>query len=204
MALSLFADPVTGLYKDRGWEALGRELEMLLSPEEYASAKRTTFSAFYNSPVVIRAMHDALGRLGVPDGGLVLEPGCGTGHFMSLAPRPVRFLGVELDSVSGRIARARHPDHDIRIENFRDTVLPRDRIDAVLRNVPFADLKLDYGGDRLSLHDFFFAKSLDALKPGGSMALISSHFTLDKQNAGVRERLAAQADWTLYRVGGAK
>ena len=114
---------------------------------------------------------------------------------MSLAPQGMRFIGVELDSISGRIARALHPGHDIRIENFRDTTLPEGRIDAVIGNVPFADVKLDYRGQQLSLHDFFFAKSIDALKPGGVLALVTSHFTLDKQNAAVREYLAEKADF---------
>ena len=106
-----------------------------------------------------------------------------------------RFIGVELDSISGRIARALHPDQDIRIESFRDTKLPEDRIDAVIGNVPFADLKLDYHGQKISLHDYFFAKSIDALKPGGVLALVTSHFTLDKQNAAIREYLASKADF---------
>jgi SAM-dependent methyltransferase len=88
-----------------------------------------------------------------------------------------------------------HPGHDIRIEHFRDTRLPADRIDAVIGNVPFADLRLDYHGTRLALHDFFLAKSLDALKPGGVLALVTSHYTLDKQHPGVRQSLAQQADF---------
>jgi adenine-specific DNA methylase len=126
-------------------------------------------------------------------GATILEPGCGTGNFMSKAPPGTRFIGVEMDSISGRIARALHPDADIRIENFRDTRLPE--IDAVIGNVPFADVKLDYHGQKLSLHDFFIAKSVDALKPGGVLALVTSHYMLDKQNAGVREYLADKADF---------
>src|SRR5262249_22238979 len=110
---------------------------------------------------------------------------------MSHAQNGTRFIGVELDSISGRIARALHPEHDIRIENFRDTRLPEGRIDAVIGNVPLADLKLDYLGQKLSLHDYFFAKSVDALKPNGVLALVTSHFTLDKQNAAIREFLAS-------------
>jgi N12 class adenine-specific DNA methylase len=195
VALSIFPDPVTGRYKDAGWQALGEELKTLLTPDEYDSAKRTTFNAFYTSPTVIAAIHEAIGHMGVPDQATILEPGCGTGNFMSQGKPGDHFIGVELDSISGRIARAIHPEHDIRIESFRDSRLPEGRIDAVIGNVPFADLKLDYHGQKLSLHDYFFAKSVDALKPGGVLALVTSHFTLDKQNAALREMLASKADF---------
>ena len=112
----------------------------------------------------------------MPGNATILEPGCGTGNFMSQGQPGTRFIGVEMDSISGRIAKALHPDQDIRIENFRDTKLPEDRIDAVIGNVPFADLKLDYHGQKLSLHDYFFAKSIDALKPGGVLALVTIAF----------------------------
>ena len=194
VALSIFPDPATGRFKD-GWQAIGEELKSLLSREEYDSAKRTTFNAFYTSPTVIAAMHEAFGRLGVSGGATILEPGCGIGNFMGQGNPGHRFIGVELDSISGRIARALHPEHDIRIESFRDTKLPENRIDGVIGNVPFSDLKLDYHGQKLSLHDYFFAKSVDALKPGGVLALVTSHFTLDKQNAFIRERLGAVADF---------
>jgi hypothetical protein len=195
VALSIFPDPVTGKYKDAGWQSLGEQLQMLLTREEYDSAKRTTFNAFYTSPTVITAIHEAIARLGIPAKATILEPGCGTGNFMSQGSDGHRFIGVEMDSISGRIARALHPEHDIRIENFRDTRLPEDRIDAVIGNVPFADLKLDYNGQKLSLHDYFFAKSIDALKPGGVLALVTTHFCLDKQNAAIREYLASKADF---------
>ena len=195
VALSIFPDPVTGRYKDAGWQAVGEELKTLLSPVEYDSAKRTTFNAFYTSPTVIAGIHEAIARLGIPAGATILEPGCGIGNFMSQGKEGNRFIGVELDSISGRIAKAIHPEHDIRIESFRDTRLPEDRIDAVIGNVPFADLKLDYHGQKLSLHDYFFAKSVDAVKPGGVLALVTSHYTLDKQNAAVREYLASRADF---------
>lgn len=195
IALSIFPDPVIDTYKDASWQELGEELKTLLSPEEYESAKRTTFNAFYTSPTVIAAMYAALRRLGVGSEARLLEPGCGTGNFMSLAPAGARFIGVELDAVSGRIAKALHPDQEIRIENFRDTRLPEQSVDAVIGNVPFADLKLDYRGMKLSLHDFFFAKALDVLKPGGTLALVTSHFTLDKQNSSLREYLGSTADF---------
>lgn len=193
VALSIFPNPVTGRYKDAGWQALGEDLKSLLSPEEYDSAKRTTFNAFYTSSTVIKAMHAALRRLGVPENGLLLEPGCGPGRFIYLAPKSMRFVGVELDSISGRIARALHPGQDIRIENFRDSRLPE--LDAVIGNVPFADIHLTHNGQKYSLHDYFFAKSVDALKPGGVLALVTSHFTLDKHNAAIREYLAERADF---------
>jgi N12 class adenine-specific DNA methylase len=195
VALSIFPHPVSGKYKDDGWHKIGEELKSLLTPVEYESVRRTTFNAFYTSPTVIASMHEAIGRLGVPAGGTILEPGCGVGNFMAQGSPEHHFIGVELDSISGRIAIALHPKHDIRIENFRDTNLPEDRIDAVIGNVPFADLKLDYRGQKLSLHDFFFAKSIDTLKPGGVLALVTSHFTLDKQNAAIREYLASKADF---------
>src|SRR5256884_4041696 len=195
VALGIFPDPVTGRYPDASWQQLGEELQDLLTPEDYASAKRTTFTAFYTSSLVSRAMHDVLKHLGVPQDATVLEPGCGIGNFIALAPEGMRFIGVELDSLSGRIARALHPTQDIRIENFRDTRLPENRIDAVIGNVPFADLKLEYAGSRLSLHDFFLAKSLDVLKPGGVLVLVTSHYTLDKQDAGLREQLGSKADF---------
>ncbi len=192
VALSIFPDPVTHRYKE-GWQDIGEELKSLLTPDAYASAKRTTFNAFYTSAVVIAAMHTALAKLGVPNNACVLEPGCGTGNFMSLAPEGMKFIGVELDSISGRLARALHPDADIRIESFADTRLPQ--IDAVIGNPPFADVKLEFGGQRLSLHDYFIAKSVDALKPGGILAVVTSHFSLDRQNAAAREALAEQADF---------
>ncbi|MCZ2110712.1 MAG: methyltransferase domain-containing protein, partial [Dehalococcoidia bacterium] len=135
---------MTGCYKDAGWQALGDELRSLLTPEEYDSAKRTTFNAFYTSPAVIDAMYRAVRRLGVPAEATVLEPGCGAGNFLGRAPDGMRFTGVELDSISGRIARALHPEHDIRIENFRDARLPEGSFDAVIGNPPFADVRLDY------------------------------------------------------------
>ncbi|MBP3954371.1 DEAD/DEAH box helicase family protein [Gemmata sp. G18] len=190
VALSIFPNPANGQYKDDSWRSLGEELKALLTPDEYASARRTTFNAFYTSPAVVDAMHAALTQLGVPDGGLVLEPGCGPGTFL----RPgKRYIGVELDSISARIAKALHPSQDIRNEDFQQTKLPE--LDAVIGNVPFADLKLDHHGQKFALHDYFFAKSVDALKPGGVLALVTSHYTLDKQNASIREYLGDKADF---------
>lgn len=195
VALFIFPDPVTGQYKSAAWQAIGQGLQSLLTPDEYASAKRSTFNAFYTSPAVIAAIYQAVARLGLPATATVLEPGCGSGRFLSLAPKGMRLIGVELDLISGRIARALHPQHDIRLENFRDTRLPDGSLDGVLGNVPFANLRLDYQGQKLALHDFFIAKSVDCLKPGGILALVTSRFTLDKQTAAFREYLASQADF---------
>ncbi len=191
VALSIFPDPVTGRYKD-GWQEIGEELKSLLTQQEYDSAKRTTFTAFYTSPVVVTAMHDGLEQLGVSPSATILEPGCGSGNFLAHGKPGQRFIGIELDSLSGRIARVLHPSADVRIENFRDSKLPQ--LDAVIGNVPFADVKLDFQGQRLSLHDYFIAKSVDSLKPGGVLAVVTSRFTMDKQNAATREALASQAD----------
>jgi N12 class adenine-specific DNA methylase/predicted RNA methylase len=193
VALSLFPDPARNTYKDAGWQALGEELKSLLSPEEYDSARQTVFSQYFTSPVVMGAMHDALARLGVAPNATVLEPGCGTGNFMAYATAGYRFIGVEKDSISGRIARVLHPDHDIRIESFQDSRIPP--VDAVIGNPPFGDVPIKYAGEKRPLHDFFFAKSVDALKPGGILALVTSRFTLDKQNAATREYIAARADF---------
>lgn len=195
VALHLFPDPLTGAYKDDGWRKLGEALQSLLTQEAYASAKRTTFSAFYTAPTVMQAMYEALARLGVPSDATVLEPGCGIGNFLGYAPEGMRFIGVEQDHVSGRMAKALYPQAEIRLENFRDTQLPANRIDAVIGNVPFGDVKLEYEGKRLALHDYFLVKSLDTLKPGGVMALVTSHYTLDKRNPALRERLAEHADF---------
>ena len=153
VALSIFPDPITNRFKP-GWEDIGQELIDLLSPDEMASARRTTFNAFYTSPLVMSAVYQALDRFGVPHDARALEPGCGVGNFISAAPPTVRFTGIEMDSLPGRIARAINPDADIRIENYRDTRLPSG-IEAVVGNVPFADITLDHAGHRFSLHDYF-------------------------------------------------
>jgi N12 class adenine-specific DNA methylase len=180
-------------YKNASWQGLGEELKALLTPQEYDSAKATTPFAFYTAPIVMQAIHGAIARLGVPANATVLEPGCGIGNFLAHAPAAMRFIGVEEDSISGRIAKALHPRADIRIEDFDQTRLPA--LDAVIGNVPFADIHKKYNGHRFSLHDFFIAKATDALKPSGILAVVTSHFTLDKQNAAIREYLAERADF---------
>ena len=175
VALSIFPDPVTGRYKDAGWQALGEELQIA------ADARRNTTapSAPPSTPSTRRRPSSPPSTRPSPAWAFpatppILEPGCGTGNFMSHGTEGCASSASSWTRISGRIARALHPEHDIRIENFRDTKLPEDRIDAVIGNVPFADLKLDYHGQKLSLHDYFFAKSIDALKPGGVLALVTS------------------------------
>ena len=196
VALSLFPDPVKGTYKDPTWQALGEMLSRrFLRPRSMRvrNGRRSTPSTRRPLSFGRCTRHSpASACRTMPP---CLEPGCGIGNFMGQAPAGMRFIGVELDSISGRIARALYPDHDIRIESFADTKLPEGSIDAVIGNPPFADVRLDYRGQRFSLHDFFFAKSIDALKPGGVLALVTSHFTLDKQNAATREYLAERADF---------
>ena len=196
LALSIFPDPATGAYKGDAWRSLGEQLRAALSDEEYASARRTTFSAFYTPPAVVAAVHAAGARLGVPPGATVLEPGCGTGRFIGHDPAAgYHFVGVEQDLLSGRIAKALHPGHDVRVENFRDTRLPAGSVDAAVGNVPFADVTMDHGGHRFPVHDYFLAKSVDALRPRGVLALVTSRFTLDKRDGAARQYLGDRADF---------
>ncbi|MFO0888323.1 MAG: DEAD/DEAH box helicase family protein [Isosphaeraceae bacterium] len=193
--MRLFPDPVKGGFKSISWHALGAELARLLTAEEYESARRSVFNAFYTSPTVVASMYLALERFGVPRNATVLEPGCGSGNFLGAAPEGMRFVGIELDSITGRIARALYPQHDIRVENFRDTKIHEGSLDAVLGNPPFAEVRLEWRGTKMPLHDYFIVKSLDALKPGGILVVVTSHFTLDKQNAASREAMASRADF---------
>lgn len=194
LARKAFPDPRTGEYAE-GWSERGELLEELLTAEEYESVKRTTFSAFYTSPVVMQEMHRGLARMGIEGDSIGLEPGCGIGNFIAEAPGDMTFIGVEQDTISGRIARALYPGHDIRVESFQDTNLVEGSVDFAIGNVPFAEIKLRFQGDRYALHDFFFLKSLEAVRPGGALALVTSRYTMDKSDATVRRLLAEQADF---------
>lgn len=195
LANHIFPEPGTGTYKE-GWAILGQELAELLTVEEYASAKRSTFNAFYTSPTVMEAIYDGLTRMGVPSTGAhVLEPGCGIGNFIGMAPSGMQFTAIEQEVLSGRIARALYPDQDIRIEPFQKSVLPAGSLDVVVGNVPFSDLTLKWQDGKLALHEYFFAKSLDSLREGGILALVTSRYTLDKKDPSFREYLAGQADF---------
>lgn len=195
LANYIFPEPGTNRYKP-GWEALGKELAELLTPEEYESAKRSTFNAFYTSPTVMQAIYDGLVHMGVPLADVhALEPGCGIGNFIGTAPPGMRFTGVEKEILSGRIAQALYPEQDIRIEPFQKTALPAGSIDVAVGNVPFSDLSLKWQDQKLALHEYFFAKALDSLHDGGILALVTSRYLLDKKDSAFREYLAEQADF---------
>ncbi len=195
LANDIFPDPATGEFKP-GWETLGGELRDLLSTEEYASAKRSTYNAFYTAQPVMQAIYAALAGFGVPAKGTrALEPGCAVGNFIGMAPPGMEFVGVEMETLSGRIARQLYPEANIRIEDFGETPLPEGSVDVVVGNVPFADLKRTHRGQKLPLHDYFFAKSLDGLREGGILALVTSRFTLDKLDPAFRDYLNERADF---------
>ena len=195
LANEIFPDPATGAFKP-GWETLGGELQELLSTEEYASAKRSTYNAFYTAQPVMQAIYAALAGFGVPAKGTrALEPGCAVGNFIGMAPPSMEFVGVEMETLSGRIARQLYPEANIRIEDFGETPLPEGSVDVVVGNVPFADLKRTHQGQKLPLHDYFFAKSLDGLREGGILALVTSRFTLDKLDPAFRDYLNERADF---------
>lgn len=175
------------------------ELKELLTPEEYASARGSTLNAHYTSPTVIQSIYEAVGRMGIqPE--TVLEPAMGVGNFFGLLPETMQgatLLGVELDSITGRLAGQLYPQAKILVDGFEHTNLPDNSIDLAVGNVPFGNYKLPdprYDSKNLLIHDYFFAKTLDKVRPGGIVAFISSKGTLDKQDSTVREYLAQKAD----------
>ncbi len=184
--------------KKPAWANEFKELSALLSPEEYASARSSTLNAHYTSPTVIRAIYEAVGNMGFTAGN-ILEPSCGVGNFFGLLPESMeasRLYGVELDSVSGRIAKQLYPQADITVGGF-ETTDRRDFYDLAVGNVPFGQYKVpDRAYDKLgfSIHDYFFAKALDQVRPGGVVAFVTSRYTLDKQSPEVRRYLAERAD----------
>jgi hypothetical protein len=182
------------------WKAAAAELTELLADEEYASARASTPNAHFTSPMVIEAVWAGLERIGVGKGAQILEPALGVGHFFGLMPSMEggHRTGVELDSITARIAKKLYPDATIFAKGFEETPLPVNYFDAVVGNVPFGDYAVH---DPLmkrqftrAIHDYFFAKSLQKVKPGGVMALITSRYTMDKEDAAVRRHLVEQAD----------
>ncbi len=184
---------------NESWSAEYHELKEALTPEEYKEARASTLNAFYTSPTIIKAMYEILGNMGLTSGN-GLEPSCGIGNFMGLIPetmKGVRMYGVELDSISGRIARQLYPKNAIAIQGFETTDYPDSFFDFVIGNVPFGNYKVsDRKYDRFNfmIHDYFVAKSLDLVRPGGVVAVVTSSGTMDKQNASVRQYLAGRAD----------
>jgi N12 class adenine-specific DNA methylase len=178
------------------------DLRGILTDEEYESARASTPNAHYTSPVAISAMWKAMQRLGLPEGSQILEPSVGVGHFLGLMPESLMAhshrTGVELDSVTARIAKKLYPDSTIFAKGFEETALPENYFDAVIGNVPFGDYGVhDPSYPRnltRSIHDYFFAKSLDKLRPGGVMALITSRYTMDRQDDKIRAYIAQRAD----------
>ena len=181
------------------WASEYAELKTLLTPEEYASARGSTLNAHFTSPTVIEGMYQALERMGVhPD--TILEPAMGVGNFFGLLPESMQnatLMGVELDSITGRLAKQLYPQANITVDGFERVNLPDNSIDLAVGNVPFGSYKLAdprYDKQNLLIHDYFFVKTLDKVRPGGIVAFITSKGTLDKQDSTVREYLAQRAD----------
>ena len=180
------------------WSKEYAQLKELLTPEEYAAARASTLNAHYTSPTVIRAIYEAVGRMGFETGN-ILEPSCGVGNFFGMLPeemRNSRLYGVELDSISGRIAQQLYPKADITVAGF-ETTDRRDFYDLAIGNVPFGQYQVrDKAYDKLnfSIHNYFFAKALDQVRPGGVVAFVTSRYTMDAKDSTVRRYLAQRAE----------
>ena len=180
------------------WAAEYAQLKELLTPEEYAAARSSTLNAHYTSPTVIQAIYEAVGRMGFETGN-ILEPSCGVGNFFGMLPekmRNSRLYGVELDPVSGRISRQLYPKADITVGGF-ETTDRRDFFDLAIGNVPFGQYQVrDKAYDKLnfSIHNYFFAKALDQVRPGGVVAFVTSRYTMDAKDSTVRRYLAQRAE----------
>ena len=181
------------------WAEEFKELYASLSPEEYRAAMESTLTAFYTPPVVIKAMYDALDRLGFSQGN-ILEPSCGTGNFFGLLPESMqnsKLHGVEIDSLTGRLAKQLYQKANIAIEGFEKTNLPDDHFDVVLGNVPFGEIRVNdsrYNAQKFLIHDYFFAKALDKVRAGGVVMFITSKGTMDKASPEVRKYIAQRAE----------
>ena len=175
------------------------ELKNTLSPEEYIAARASTLNAFYTSPTVIRSMYEALENMGLKQGN-ILEPSCGVGNFMGLIPESMskaNMYGVELDPVSGRIAKQLYQKNKIAVQGFEETNYPDSFFDCVVGNVPFGAYQVSdrrYDRHHFMIHDYFIAKSLDLVRPGGVVAVVTSSGTMDKQNPAVRQYIANRAE----------
>ena len=185
--------------KNVDWAKEYAELKSLLPADEYSEARASTLNAFYTSPTVIKAMYEALSNMGLSKGN-VLEPSCGVGNFMGLVPESmenIKMYGVELDSVSGRIAQQLYQKNKIAVQGFETMQFPDSFFDCVVGNVPFGNYKVPdkrYDRHNFLIHDYFIAKSLDLVRPGGVVAVVTSSGTMDKKDSSVREYLANRAD----------
>ena len=181
------------------WTAEYQELKNLLSPEEYRMARESTLNAHYTSPAIIRSMYDAIEKMGFTKGN-ILEPSMGIGNFFGMMPdsmKESRLYGVELDGITGRIAKQLYPQADVQIKGFEKTDYPNDFFDIAIGNVPFGQYKVAdraYDKNNFLIHDYFFAKTLDKVRPGGVVAFITSKGTMDKASPEVRRYLAQRAD----------
>ncbi len=175
------------------------ELKNTLSPEEYSAARASTLNAFYTSPIVIRSMYEALENMELKQGN-ILEPSCGVGNFMGMIPESMsktNMYGVELDPVSGRIAKQLYQKNKIAVQGFEETSYPDSFFDCVIGNVPFGAYQVSdrrYDRHHFMIHDYFIAKSLDLVRPGGVVAVVTSSGTMDKQNPAVRQYIANRAE----------
>ena len=175
------------------------ELKNTLLPEEYSAARASTLNAFYTSPTVIRSMYEVLENMGLKQGN-ILEPSCGVGNFMGLIPESMgkaNMYGVELDPVSGRIAKQLYQKNKIAVQGFEETSYPDSFFDCVIGNVPFGAYQVSdrrYDRHHFMIHDYFIAKSLDLVRPGGVVAVVTSSGTMDKQNPAVRQYIANRAE----------
>lgn len=176
-----------------------QELKSLLTEEEFTQARASTLNAHYTSPTVIKAMYKALENMGFKQGN-ILEPSCGIGNFMGLLPDSMnesKMYGIEIDSLTGRIAQRLYPNNSVTIQGFEDATLPDSFFDVAIGNVPFGNYKLPdkkYDKHNFFIHDYFFAKTLDKVRPGGIVAFITSMGTMDKKNSAVRKYIAQRAD----------
>ena len=181
------------------WANEFQELYASLSPEEYRAAMESTLTAFYTPPVVIKGMYEAIARLGFSEGS-ILEPSCGTGNFFGLLPDSMagsKLHGVEIDELTGRIAKQLYQKANIAVQGFEETKLPDDHFDVVIGNVPFGDFKVNdsrYNAQKFLIHDYFFAKALDKVRTGGVVAFITSKGTMDKASPEVRKYIAQRAE----------
>ena len=185
--------------RNSAWAAEYTQLKGVLTPEEYSAARASTLNAFYTSPTVIKAMYEALGNMGLKQGN-ILEPSCGVGNFMGLLPESMSaasMYGVELDPVSGQIAKQLYQKNRIAVQGFEETSYPDSFFDSVIGNVPFGAYQVSdrkYDRYHFMIHDYFIAKSLDLVRPGGVVAVVTSSGTMDKQNPEVRQYFANRAD----------